>query len=138
MHKKVERALEDAPHGWVVDGTWSIIDDNSTDRIWLDPPLALYLPRLILRTLLRLLRLREPCSPGCREMLSEVFFSKDSIVWWCITHHRPVREGESARMAQIGLGVGSNVAGRKMRRIGGWGGELRAWLDDVKHMLQRQ
>ncbi|KAJ7220805.1 hypothetical protein GGX14DRAFT_432121 [Mycena pura] len=141
MRERLERALAEAPHGWVVDGNYTrrvgpIVDDSSTDTIWLDPPLVLYLPRLVLRTILRMLRLQEPCSPGCPEMLSEVLFSKESIVWWCITHHRPVRERERARMAKIGLGIGSNVAGRKMRRIGGWGGELRAWLDDVKRMLQ--
>ena len=161
MRERLERALAEAPHGWVVDGNYTrrvgpIVDDSSTDTICapassllrpayiaddacvpgLDPPLVLYLPRLVLRTVLRMLRLQEPCSPGCPEMLSEVLFSKESIVWWCITHHRPVRERERARMAKIGLGIGSNVAGRKMRRIGGWGGELRAWLDDVKRMLQ--
>ena len=112
-----------------------------TDLIFdsgLDPPLILYLPRLIVRTFLRMFRLRPPCSPGCPEMVSEVFFSKESIIWWCITQHRPVRARERARMAAIGFGVGRNVEGQKMRRIGGWGGELRAWFVDVRRMLQRE
>ncbi|KAJ6564531.1 hypothetical protein B0H19DRAFT_1258959 [Mycena capillaripes] len=143
MRKKVEQALENAPNGWVVDGNYksrigTIVGDNATDIIWLDPPLTLYLPRLILRTFLRMLRLQAPCSPGCPEMATEVFFSRDSIVWWCITHHRPVRERERARMAEIGIGVGSDVDGQKMRRIGGWGGELLAWFDGVKRMLQKE
>ncbi|KAJ7922674.1 hypothetical protein B0H13DRAFT_2655552 [Mycena leptocephala] len=143
MRAKVDLALANAPNGWVVDGNYTrrigtIVEDSATDVIWLDPPLALYLPRLIWRTFLRLLRLRAPCSPGCIERVSEVFLSKESIVWWCITHHRPVRDRESAKMSLIGVGVGSDVDNQNMRRIGGWGAELRAWFDDVKRMLQRE
>jgi hypothetical protein len=98
----------------------------------------LYLPRLIVRTFLRLFRLRPPCSPGCHEMFSEVLFSKKSIIWWCISHHWLVRARHGTRMALIGLGCGSDVKGQKMRRIGGWGGELRVWLSDVKRILQRR
>jgi hypothetical protein len=105
--------------------------------IGLDPPLALYLPRIIWRTFLRLLRLEAPCSPDYPEMLSKLLFPKESIVWWC-TRHRLVRDRENARMAQIGFGIGSDVDGLKMRRIGGWGGELRAWVGDVKRMLRRE
>jgi hypothetical protein len=70
-------------------------------------------------------------------MLS-VLFSKESIVWLCITYHRVVRDRENARMAQIGLGIGSDVNGQKMRRIGSWGGELHAWIGNVKRMLRRE
>ena len=48
----------------------------------LDPPLVLYFPRLVLRTFLRLFRLAPPCSTGCEERASEVFFSRASIIWW--------------------------------------------------------
>ncbi|KAJ7445990.1 hypothetical protein B0H11DRAFT_1746351 [Mycena galericulata] len=143
MREKVVQALTNAPNGWVVDGNYTrrigtIVEDQSTDVIWLDPPLARYLPRLILRTFLRLFRLAPPCSPGCPEMVSEVFFSKESIIWWCISQHRPIRVRENARMAEIGFGVGANVSGQKMRRIGGWGEELRVWFRDLGHMLQRE
>ncbi|KAJ7303527.1 hypothetical protein DFH08DRAFT_793943 [Mycena albidolilacea] len=143
MGAKVRQALANCPNGWVVDGNYSrrigpIIEDASTDMIWLDPPLALYLPRIVWRTFLRLLKLEPLCSPGCPEMLSKVLFSKESIVWWCITYHRVVRDRENARMAQIGLGIGSNIDGQKMRRIGGWGRELHAWIGDVKRMLRRE
>ncbi|KAJ7224015.1 hypothetical protein B0H12DRAFT_1213046 [Mycena haematopus] len=134
MRARLEQKLADCPNGWVVDGNYgrrigTIVEDNSTDEIWLDPPLALYLPRLIWRTFLRLLRLEAPCSPGCYETISNVFFSKESIVWWCITWHRIVRERETARMARIGLGIGT---------LGGWGRELREWFGDVERMLQHK
>ncbi|KAF7377278.1 hypothetical protein MSAN_00148100 [Mycena sanguinolenta] len=143
MRARVEQRLADCPNGWVVDGNYTrriggIVGDTSTDVIWLDPPLALTLPRIIWRTFLRLLGLKEPCSLGCNERLSKVFFSRESIVWWCITQHGLVRERETAKMARIGLGIGSDVEGQKMRRIGGWGKELRVWFDDVKRMLQRE
>ncbi|KAJ7065394.1 hypothetical protein C8F01DRAFT_1125465 [Mycena amicta] len=141
LQEKVRHALDAAPDGWVVDGNYSrkigdIVDAASTDRIWLDPPLALYLPRLILRTFLRLFRLKEPCSPDCNEMVTEVFFSKESIIWWCITNHSVVRKREREQFARLGLGVGSDVAGQKMRRIGGWGSELRGWVEDVKRLVR--
>ncbi|KAJ7256210.1 hypothetical protein B0H12DRAFT_1112790 [Mycena haematopus] len=142
MRAKVEKKLAECPNGWVVDGDYGrklgrLIEDNSTDVIWLDPPLALYLPRIIWRTFLRLLRLEAPCSPGCPEKIFEVF-SKKSIVWWCITQHSFVRKRETARMALIGLGIGSDVEGQKMRRLGGWGKELREWFGNVERMLQRE
>ncbi|KAJ7230285.1 hypothetical protein GGX14DRAFT_384237 [Mycena pura] len=114
MRERLERALTEAPRGWVVDGNYTRrvepTVDSMTARLtqsvhlrrvhlrrpfrpayvaddacvpWLDPSLVLYLLRLILR----MLGLQEPCSPGC------------SV-------------------------------------IGGWGIELHAWLDDVERMLQ--
>ncbi|KAJ7187213.1 hypothetical protein C8R46DRAFT_1172042 [Mycena filopes] len=143
LRAKVEEALADAPNGWVIDGNYTskignIIHDSSTDTIWLDPPLALYVPRVIWRTFLRLLGLRELCSPGCPEDLTKLLFSKESIIWLAITQHRTCRARETARMARIGIGMGSNVEGQKMRRLGGWGEEYRAWLNAVKSMLQRK
>lgn len=97
----------------------------------LDPPLALYLPRLCVRTLARLLRLAPPCCPGCPERWTEVFCSRESIVWWCLTHHASVRRREQARFRTEGLHVGG-----PMRRLGGWGGELEQWKRAVDDMLR--
>ncbi|KAJ6589451.1 hypothetical protein B0H19DRAFT_1103889 [Mycena capillaripes] len=143
FRKKVEKALAAAPHGWVVDGNYSrrigtIVEESATDVIWLDPPLVLYFPRIIVRTFRRLLGLEPPCSPGCPETFREVFFSRESMILWCLTHHALVRRRERVRMGQIGLGVGVNVKGQKMRRLGGWGGTLRAWLEEVRSMIQRR
>ncbi|KAI0769421.1 hypothetical protein BD413DRAFT_613956 [Trametes elegans] len=131
---KVRDALDSDPRGWIVDGMYksklgTMVSDGATDVIWLDPPLLLYLPRLCWRTFLRLLRLASPCSPGCEERAREVFFSRDSIIWWCITHHRSVRkrEGEAFRVDGV-------HAGGRVRRIGGWGAELAAWKREVRAM----
>ncbi|KAJ7018170.1 AAA domain-containing protein [Mycena alexandri] len=137
----VEKALEAAPNGWVVDGNYgrrigTIVEESATDVIWLDPPLVLYFPRIVLRTFRRLLGREAPCSPGCPERFQEVFFSRESMILWCLTHHGLVRRREGARMAQIGFGIGVNVEGQKMRRFGGWGEALRSWLRDVQAMVQ--
>ncbi|KAF9002245.1 AAA domain-containing protein [Cyathus striatus] len=139
MRANVTAALDACKNGWVVDGNYEkrlgpIVQSLATDVIWLDPPFALYFPRIILRTFLRLLRLEPPCSPGCPETVSEVF-SKESIIWWCITYHRLVRRRNTEKMNLIGLGVGSDLSGQKMRRLGGWGSELRQWMQDVVGMV---
>jgi hypothetical protein len=101
----------------------------------LDPPLLLYFPRIFYRTVLRLLSLCPPCSPGCPESIRETF-SKQGILWWCLTNHWRTRRIGQARMAEIGLDVGVNVEGRKMRRFHGLGGELKRWLNDVEVMCR--
>ncbi|CAA7269824.1 unnamed protein product [Cyclocybe aegerita] len=133
-------AMEQNERGWVADGEYAnrgglIAYGTSTDVIWLDPPLLLYFPRIVLRTFLRLFRLEEPCSSECPERVSEVFFSKESIIWWCISNHWIVRERNRARMAEIGLEEGTDVEHRRMRRIGGWGTDLTNWLRDVYDMV---
>jgi len=107
----------------------------SLTHVGLDPPLLLYLPRLVIRTFLRLFRLRPPCAPGCEERIGEVF-SKKSIICWCISNHWNNREQNKKRMQQIGLGIGSDVERRRMRRMGGWGSELKRWLGDVQKMVE--
>ena len=95
----------------------------------LDPPLVLYFPRVCLRTLLRLLRVVPPCSPGCEESFREVFFSSDSILWWCLSNHGKLKKRETAEYRVDNVWVGG-----KRRRFGGWGGELKLWLAEVESM----
>ncbi|KAF9002259.1 AAA domain-containing protein [Cyathus striatus] len=140
MQAKFSAALDACKNGWVVDGNYErrigpILQASVTDIIWLDPPLALYLPRIILRTVLGILRLEPPCSPGCPETFSKAFFSKDSIIWWCITDHGLVRRRNTEKMKIVGLGVGSDTSRQIMRRIGGWGSTLRRWMQDVTDMI---
>ncbi|ESK92780.1 hypothetical protein Moror_15953 [Moniliophthora roreri MCA 2997] len=92
--------------GFIIDGQYTsliggIVSERATDVI------SLYFPRLVLRTLLWLLRLAPPSSPGARK--------------W------------STQVAIIRIGVGSAPSEQqKMRRIGGWGSELREWKQSVK------
>jgi len=140
FRQKVQDALARAPHGWVADGNYtkSLGDSLSnlvTDKIWLDTPFALYFPRLVWRTTLRLLRLRPQCSDGCPESFRKVFFSRDSIVWWCVTQHRPVRERFSRELAADDVRAGGEG---KIQRLGGWGSERDAWVRAVRDMVNRK
>ncbi|KAF9552580.1 hypothetical protein CPC08DRAFT_754685 [Agrocybe pediades] len=138
---KLQSLLDQSPQGWIVDGNYDkrgglLAFERSTDVIWLDPPLILYFPRLVLRTFLRLFRLAEPCSPGCFEKPSEVFFSKESIIWWCLSQHCVNRRRNRARMQEVGIGVGRIVECQRMRRLGGWGSAVKKWLMDVEAMVK--
>ncbi|KAI0644703.1 hypothetical protein C8Q79DRAFT_912752 [Trametes meyenii] len=131
----VRAALDADPRGWIVDGNYrtrlgTMVTDEATDVIWVDPPLALYFPRLCWRTALRLFRLAPPCSPGCEETVRSVFFSRESIVWWCLSNHgrERKRQGEAYRLDGVHVGG-------KIRRIGGWGDELDAWKQEVRAMV---
>ncbi|KAK6334258.1 hypothetical protein TWF730_003472 [Orbilia blumenaviensis] len=122
--------------GWVIDGNYSrrmggLVAGERTDCIWLDPPLLLYLPRLILRTFYRLIGTEPNCAPGCEENWRDVLSPNDkSIIWWCVTHHGYCREwGESVIVEQ-----GRVEDGGIVRRIGGWGGELRWWVGEVERL----
>ncbi|EIN10837.1 hypothetical protein PUNSTDRAFT_63998 [Punctularia strigosozonata HHB-11173 SS5] len=133
---KVVDALGQSP-GWVVDGNYTkrigpMIADSATDIIWLDPPFLLYFPRLCWRTFLRLCGLCEDCSPGCEESFRGIF-SRESIVWWCITNHNAARKHEGERLRTEGIHVGG-----KMRRIGGWGDELVTWQTEVDRLCMVQ
>ncbi|KAI1794236.1 AAA domain-containing protein [Ganoderma leucocontextum] len=135
FRSRVFAALDEDPRGWIVDGNYtrllgSKVSDEATDVIWLDPPLILYFPRLVYRTFLRLFRLAPPCSTGCEERASEVFLSRESIIWWCLTHHAIVRKHEAERYHTDGVHVGG-----KRRRIGGWGRELTVWKQEVQETI---
>jgi len=133
----VREALDQNSRGWIVDGEYSKIlgtqvSEEATDIIWLDPPLLLYFPRLFLRSMARILGLVAPCSTECPETVSECFFSRKSILLWCLTHHWVVRKSSEKLMQDYGIRVGRRSDEHKMRRIGGWGSELRRWLEDVR------
>ncbi|SJL09015.1 uncharacterized protein ARMOST_12391 [Armillaria ostoyae] len=140
---KIRAAMEQSPNGWIFDGDYQrrggvIVQEEATDVIWLDPPLILYFPRIIIRTFLRLVGFLPPCSPGCPETFKEVFFSKNSILLWCLTQHGVNRQRGESRMKEIGIGVGTQLENRKMRRIGGWGSKLERWIKSVKDMIQEK
>ncbi|KAL4246341.1 hypothetical protein ABKN59_009100 [Abortiporus biennis] len=54
LREKVVKAINETDKGWIVDGNYqrrigTIIEDNATDVIWLDPPLLLYLPHQVVK-----------------------------------------------------------------------------------------
>ncbi|KAF8645929.1 hypothetical protein AX16_007473 [Volvariella volvacea WC 439] len=142
--------------GWVVDGNYFrrgglLVTEQATDVIWLDPPFVLSFWRVFLRTVKRLFGYGKPCSPGCEEDFRLVFFSKDSIFLDCIQQVSVMKAWSNALMKRIGItaindedseadqNVVDQVQGisgtRRMRRIGGWGGELSKWMKSVQEMV---
>ncbi len=105
---------------------------HTSVRAGLDPPLLLYFPRLFLRSMARIFGLAAPCSPECPETVRECFFSRKSILLWCLTRHWVVRKSNEKLIQDYGIGVGRRSDEQKMRRIGGWGSELRRWFEDVR------
>ncbi|KAH6912007.1 hypothetical protein BKA70DRAFT_1266198 [Coprinopsis sp. MPI-PUGE-AT-0042] len=140
FREQVAEALDATDGSWVVEGDYSrmlgtLVFDRTTDVIWLDPPFLLYIPRVIRRTFSRLFGWTEPCSPGCFENSSTLLrLDSENIIVYAIQNHWKKRRDNQARMDRIGLGVGTDVPNRRMRRIGGWGSELGGWLAGVSEM----
>ncbi|KAF9224169.1 hypothetical protein BS17DRAFT_753230 [Gyrodon lividus] len=133
---KVLQRLAENERGWVVDGNYTrylqkLVTERATDIVWLDPPFLLYFPRLLKRTLERMIGREDGCAPGCAEDPASVFLSRESMIYCTATRHRPVRRREGENMKTLGTEVGGI-----MRRIGGWGGELKAWKSAVADMVR--
>jgi len=132
---RIKAAMEENQRGWVIDGEYDeahgiMIEREATDIIWLDPPLILYFTRILVRTLLRLFSVRPPCSPGCPETWKEVLSTR-GILWWCLSHHWTVRKKNGDRMRECDAQDGG-----QMRRLGGFGGELKDWKQAVTFMVK--
>jgi len=89
---------------WVVAGSYRRVRDLFWPRadliVMLDYPFPVVFGRLLLRTLRRGL-LGVPCCNGNRERLLPHFYSRDSLLWWCIKTYRP-RRREFDRLEQPG------------------------------------
>ncbi|MDQ2809268.1 MAG: AAA family ATPase [Chloroflexota bacterium] len=79
---------------WVMDGNYSRVRDISWGRadtvIWLDYSLPRILWQLIRRTLHRAVT-REELWSGNRESLRRSLISRDSILFWMLTHYGTIR-----------------------------------------------
>ncbi|KAF8549752.1 hypothetical protein OG21DRAFT_1514877 [Imleria badia] len=133
--EKVCALMAQNTQGWIVDGNYqaleTVISDNATDIIWLDPPLRHYLPRLLWRTLMRILGLRSPCAQGCAKTWGDVFSTK-GIVWLYVTNHGVARTKYKAWLARMSV-----QAGGKMVRLDESHGELARWKDDLEGIFGR-
>ena len=92
-----------AGDAWVIDGGyWGKLGDlvlrNADAVVWLDLPIRIWLPRLIRRTVGRILR-REELWNGNRESVRKVFFSRDSLIWYALRNHPRHRRDYPKRLA---------------------------------------
>jgi adenylate kinase family enzyme len=120
LRERVEPLLRGA--GWVVDGAYrgklgDLVLRNADVVVWLDLPIRVWLPRLLRRTLTRIVR-REELWSGNRETLRNVFFSRDSLVWFALRNYPRRRRLYSLELAQFPV-----VRLRGPR-------EVARWLDD--------
>ena len=92
-----------AEPAWVVDGGyWSKLDELVLERadvvVWLDLPRRIWLPRLVRRTVRRIVR-REVLWNGNRESFRQAFFSRDSLLLYALRNEDRRRSTYPARLA---------------------------------------
>ena len=100
---RIVSALEASPQGWVCDGNYSRVADLTLAQadtvIWLRLPWRTSFWRLLKRTVGRAWT-REAMWAGNTESWRQSFVSKDSILWWSISHHRAHVRGTRQRLAE--------------------------------------
>ncbi len=90
--------------GWVVDGNYRsrVADVLDPDMyVWLDYPRRVVIPRILRRTLGRLLLRRELWN-GNRESWSSLLKRTENVVLWSVSHHDSYRRTYAAASAQDG------------------------------------
>jgi adenylate kinase family enzyme len=120
LQQRVRAALDAAPDGWVVDGTYfgklgTLVLDEVDTIVWLDIPFRTAIRRVLWRTLHRWVR-REELWNGNRESL-RIAFSRESIVLWVLRTHR---EFEAKWI--------SRLEGRNVVRVT----DAAAWLQSIQ------
>lgn len=94
-----------AQEAWVLDGNYrgklgDLILRRTDLVVWLDLPVYVWLPRLVRRTICRVVT-RERLWNGNRETLRGVFFSRDSLIVFALSVYRDRRRRYPERLAQI-------------------------------------
>ncbi len=108
LRREVEPIV--AGDAWVVDGAYrsklgDLVLERADTIVWLDLPRRVWLPRLLRRTMRRVV-LREELWNGNRESLRNVLFSRDSLIFFALRHdrgrqHRYPRELARFRVARL-------------------------------------
>ena len=93
-----------ARDGWVIDGQYlhklgSLVLDSADLVIWLDLPIRIWLPRLVRRTVRRVVT-REPLWNGNRESLSAALGGRDALFPYALRTHFARRRQWPAALAQ--------------------------------------
>ena len=105
LRAQVEPIL--ATDGWVIDGGYqgkigTIVQDAADTVVWLDLPRRVWLPRLIRRTTLRIVR-REELWNGNRESFRTALLGRDGLILFSLRQVRRRREEYPVRFASHNL-----------------------------------
>jgi adenylate kinase family enzyme len=100
---RVREVMAGAPAGWVIDGDYDsklgeTVFGAADTIVWLDIPLRIKLPRLIRRSLHRVIN-RVELWGGNRETWRDVFLSRNSHIIWMVRFHFRQRRMWPARFA---------------------------------------
>jgi adenylate kinase family enzyme len=106
-----------AAAGWVIDGAYrrklgDLVLAAADTVVWLDLPMAVWLPRLVRRTVRRI-RGIEPSHNGNRETLRTAVWGRDSLIGYALRMHFANRRrlpGELARFNVVRLRTPADVA----------------------------
>ena len=93
LRAKVEPIV--ASEGWVVDGSYrgkigDVVPEAADVVVWLDLPIRVWLPRLLRRTALRVVR-NEELWNGNRERLRDALHPTNSVVIYALRNYRATR-----------------------------------------------
>ena len=89
--------------GWVIDGFYQsklgqLVPENADVVVWLDPPMRVWLPRLVARTLRRAIT-GETLWGTNRETIRGALLRRDSLLLFTLRHYRARRRAYPARFA---------------------------------------
>jgi adenylate kinase family enzyme len=117
LRTKVEPIL--ATDAWVIDGGYqgkigTIVQDAADTIVWLDLPRRVWLPRLIRRTLVRIVR-REELWNGNRESFRTALLGRDGLILFSLRQVRRRRAEYPVRFAS-----GNLVRLRSQKEVDRW------------------
>ena len=105
LRAEVEPILQ--TEAWVIDGGYmgkigTIVQDAADTVVWLDLPRRVWLPRLIRRTTVRVVR-REELWNGNRESFRTALWGRDGLIFFSLRQVRRRREEYPGRFASRNL-----------------------------------
>ena len=94
LRRRVEPLV--ASEAWVIDGSYrsklgDLVLEAADTVVWLDLPRRVWLPRLLARTLRRVV-MREELWNGNRESLRTALLSRDSLILFALRNEKPRRQ----------------------------------------------
>jgi adenylate kinase family enzyme len=105
LRAKVEPIV--ASKAWVIDGAYrgkigDLVLDAADTVVWLDLPMRVWLPRLLRRTVVRIVR-REELWNGNRERVRDALHPRNSVVAYALRGYRSRQRRYAADLARFPL-----------------------------------